>query len=110
MPKPNLFEWSDPLKSGTSYLWRLLAAHPLVFMSDPKEPCYFVDPQDLKRIFPLMWRQQYWKSERDFLQLFDAAADAPIVGEASVFHAYLPLAPGVAERIASSTPTRGSST
>ncbi len=98
MPKPNLFVVGS-MKSGTSYLWRLLDAHPLVFMSEPKEPCYFVDPDDLKRIFPLMWRQQYWKSERNYLQLFDAAAGAPIVGEASVFHAYLPLAPGVAERI-----------
>lgn len=98
MAKPNLFVVGS-MKSGTSYLWRLLDAHPLVFMSEPKEPCYFVDPDDLKRIFPLMWRQNYWKSERNYLQLFDGAGDAPIVGEASVFHAYLPLAPGVAARI-----------
>ena len=96
--KPNLFVVGS-MKSGTSYLWRLLDSHPLVFMSEPKEPCYFVDPEDLKRVFPLMWRQQYWKSEANYLQLFEAAGDAPIVGEASVFHAYLPLAPGVAGRI-----------
>jgi sulfotransferase family protein len=98
VPKPNLFVVGS-MKSGTSYLWRLLDAHPLVFMSEPKEPCYFVDPEDLRRLFPLMWRQQYWKSERAYLDLFNAAETAPIIGEASVFYAYLPLAPGVADRI-----------
>ena len=98
MGKPNLFV-IGAMKSGTSYLWRLLDAHPSIFMSEPKEPCYFVAPEDLKRLFPLMWRRQYWKSERNYLSLFDAAENAPVVGEASVFYAYLPLAPGVADRI-----------
>ena len=96
--KPNLFVIGS-MKSGTSYLWRLLDAHPLIFMSEPKEPCYFVDPDDLSQIFPLMWRQQYWKSECSYLDLFAAADGAPVVGEASVFYSYLPLAPGVADRI-----------
>jgi hypothetical protein len=96
--KPNLFVIGS-MKSGTSYLWRLLDAHPSIFMSEPKEPCYFVEPDDLKRIFPLMWRREYWKSERRYLSLFDAAEAAPFAGEASVFYACLPLARGVAERI-----------
>lgn len=98
MAKPNLFIIGS-MKSGTSYLWRLLDEHPLVFMSNPKEPCYFLDPDELKRIFPLMWRQEYWKSESKYLGLFEAAEAVPVIGEASVFYSYLPLAHGVADRI-----------
>lgn len=98
MAKPNLFVIGS-MKSGTSYLWRLLDDHPLVFMSEPKEPCYFVHPQDLEHLFPLMWRQKYWQSEDKYLRLFDAAETVPVVGEASVFYSYLPLARGVADRI-----------
>lgn len=96
--KPNLFVIGS-MKSGTSYLWRLLDAHPAVFMSEPKEPCYFVDPEDLKTLFPMMWQQEFWKDERNYLDLFEAAESHAVVGEASVFYSYLPLAPGVAERI-----------
>lgn len=96
--KPNLFIIGS-MKAGTSYLWTLLSAHPSVFMSEPKEPCYFVDPRQLETIFPWMWRRGYWKHEQNYLRLFEAAGDAPVVGEASVFYTYKPLATGVAERL-----------
>jgi len=101
--KPNLFIIGS-MKAGTSYLWTLLNAHPSVFMSEPKEPCYFVEPKDLETVFPWMWRRGYWKHEQNYLGLFESAADAPVVGEASVFYTYKPLAPGVAERLSRFNP------
>ena len=101
--KPNLFIIGS-MKAGTTYLWTLLNAHPSVFMSEPKEPCYFVDPGDLESILPWMWRRGYWKHEQNYLSLFDGAGAAPVVGEASVFYSYQPLAPGVAERLSRFNP------
>ena len=101
--KPNLFIIGS-MKAGTTFLWTLLAAHPSIFMSEPKEPCYFVDPKDLQTVFPWMWRRGYWKSEQNYLRLFEASGDAPVVGEASVFYSYLPMAPGVAARISRFNP------
>ena len=36
------------MKSGTTYLRKLLNAHPDIFMCEPDEPSYFVDPRHLK--------------------------------------------------------------
>jgi hypothetical protein len=68
-------------------------------MCEPKEPSYFVDPKDLEVMFTWMWRKGYWKDEQRYLDLFEPAGDAPVVGEASVFYTCLPKAQGVAERI-----------
>ena len=46
--KPNLF-LIGAMKSGTTYLRKLLKAHPDIFMCEPDEPSYFVDPRQLKR-------------------------------------------------------------
>jgi hypothetical protein len=97
-PRPNLF-LIGAMKSGTSYLSELLAAHPAIFMSAEKEPSYFVDPQVLRRGWPRMWAQGYWRSEARYLELFAAAGQAAVIGEASTLYSKLPMYTRVAERI-----------
>lgn len=101
--RPNLFV-IGAMKSGTSTLHALLAEHPEIFMSEPKEPCYFVDPAQLERLWPEMWRMGFWKSEQAYLGLFDSAAGARYIGESSTDYAKLPLIEGVPERIAALCP------
>jgi len=96
--RPNFFIIGS-MKSGTTYLWSLLALHPSIFLSDPKEPSHFVDPAQLRDLWPRAWEQGYWKSEDAYLDLFRSAGTAPIIGEASVHYTHFPRAWGVAERI-----------
>jgi Sulfotransferase family len=97
--KPNLF-LIGAMKAGTSYLRKLLNAHPDIYMCEPDEPSYFVDPRQLRTLYPEMWERGLWRSEERYLDLFRPAGDAPILGEASTAYAKLPLVPGVPERIA----------
>jgi len=101
--RPNLF-LVGAMKAGTSYLSGLLAAHPSVFMSSPKEPCHFVDPSALRRDWPSAWAQGYWRSAERYLSLFAAAGDAAVVGEASTVYSQLPLFAHVPERILAFNP------
>jgi len=101
--KPNLF-LIGAMKAGTHYLRKLLKAHTNIFMCEPDEPSYFVDPRHLRRIYPEMWQRGFWRSEERYLELFRPAGDAPLLGEASTSYTKLPLAPGVAERIAAFNP------
>lgn len=75
------------MKSGTTSLHHYLNGHPDVFMSEPKEPQYFVDttlhPDDLD-----------W-----YLGLFDGVGDERYLGESSTFYSMLPEFPGPVERI-----------
>jgi hypothetical protein len=87
------------MKSGTTYLNDLLAAHPAIFMSSPKEPCYFADPRMLRRVWPRAWEQGYWRSAERYLGLFAAAGHAAVVGEASTVYSQVPLFAQVPERI-----------
>jgi len=87
------------MKSGTSYLHALLNSHPSIFMSEPKEPSYFVSEQQLKVLYPQIWRHGYWQSEDRYLELFNPANRVSVIGESSVFYTFLPGATGVAERI-----------
>ena len=96
--KPGLFV-IGAMKSGTNYLRKLLNLHPSVFMSEVKEPSYFVDPGELKAIWPEMWARGYWRDERNYLQLFASAGEATVIGEASTNYAKIPLVTGVAERL-----------
>jgi hypothetical protein len=102
-PRPNLFLIGS-MKSGTTYLSQLLAAHPAIFMSSPKEPCHFVDPKILRRAWPWMWRQGYWRSEARYLSLFSAANGAPVITEASTAYSKLPMFSGVCARILAFNP------
>lgn len=101
--KPNLF-LIGAMKAGTHYVRKLLKAHPDIFMCEPDEPSYFVDPQDLRQIYPEMWQRRLWRSEERYLELFRPAGDAPILGDASTSYTKLPLAPGVVQRIAAFNP------
>jgi hypothetical protein len=101
--KPNLF-LIGAMKSGTSYLRKLLNAHPDIYMCEPDEPCYFVDPRHLKTIYPEMWERGLWRSEERYLDLFRPAGAAPVLGEASTNYTKLPMVPGVSERIAAFNP------
>lgn len=87
------------MKSGTTYLHTLLGSHPSIFMSRPKEPSAFVEPEQLRKLWPWAWKQGYWQSERRYLRLFRSAGSATIVGSGSVYYTHLPLATGVPERL-----------
>jgi hypothetical protein len=96
--KPNLFIIGS-MKSGTTYLHSLLASHPSIFMSNPKEPSAFVEPNQLRALWPWAWEQGYWRDRERYLQLFQSAGAAKIVGTRSVYYTHLPLATGVPKRI-----------
>ena len=101
--KPGLFLIGS-MKSGTSYLRKLLAAHPAIFMCEPDEPSYFVDPRQLKVIWRDMWECGLWKNEANYLRLFESAGNASILGEASTNYTKLPLVTGVPEKIQAFNP------
>lgn len=87
------------MKSGTTFLNSLLDAHPSIFMSYPEEPSYFVDPSTLKKVWRYMWERGFWRSEENYLNLFNAASNSKIIGEASTNYTKLPLIKGVPEKI-----------
>ena len=96
--KPNLFIIGS-MKSGTTYLHRLLASHPSIFMSEPKEPCAFVAPDQLRSLWPWAWEQGYWRDRERYLELFRSAGSAKLRGAGSVYYTHLPVATGIPERI-----------
>jgi hypothetical protein len=96
--KPNVF-FIGAMKSGTTYLSDLLGAHPSVFVSDPREPCHFVDERVLRKVWSYAWHLRYWQSEERYLSLFAAAGAARIVVDASTFYSQTPLFRGVPARI-----------
>jgi hypothetical protein len=103
-PRPNLFLIGS-MKSGTSYLRDLLAAHPSVFMSLPKEPCHFADPQALRSVWTRAWAQGYWRSVDRYVNLFAAAGEAAVIGEASTVYTQAPVFSHIAERILDFNPS-----
>jgi hypothetical protein len=96
--KPNLFV-IGAMKSGTTYLNKLLGGHPSIFMASPEEPSYFVDPEQLRTLWPEAWDLGFWRSEETYLNLFRSCGDAVILGEASTNYTKRPLVAGVPERI-----------
>ncbi len=74
-------------KAGTTTLAALLAQHPNVFMSDPKEPRFFSDHN--------WWRGLAW-----YESLFSGAESCKAVGEASPAYTGAPEQGAVPERIA----------
>jgi hypothetical protein len=85
---PNLFI-AGVEKGGTTSLWRYLDAHPDVFMSEVKEPSFFIEE-----------RHEAAKTEAEYLALFEGRAER-WRGEASVRYFYDDLAP---ERILRAAP------
>ncbi len=105
--RPNLF-LIGAMKAGTTYLRKLLNAHPDIFMCEPDEPSYFVDPRQLRRLYPEMWERGLWRSEDRYLELFRPGGNAAILGEASTSYTKLPIAPGRRTGSPHSTPTHAS--
>lgn len=101
--KPNLF-LIGAMKSGTTTLHELLAEHPEVSMSEPKEPCYFVCSDQLKTLWPEMWRMGFWKDEASYLALFKDKPQALYYGESSTDYSKRPKINGVVEKIAAFNP------
>ncbi len=86
--KPNLFIIGAQ-KCGTTSLHEYLAAHADIYLSEPKEPGYFVPEID------------YYPRDLDwYLGLFEEASGQRYIGESSTHYTKLPVYPGVAERIA----------
>jgi hypothetical protein len=97
--RPNLFV-VGAMKSGSSTLHTYLGGHPEIFMSEPKEPCYFVDLDDLEspaREVVEGWG--FWRSLDSYLALFEGAGDAKVIGESSTNYSKAPKMPGVPQRI-----------
>lgn len=99
--KPNLFI-VGAMKSGTSSLHSWLGAHPAIFMCEPKEPCYFVEPSQLR--WPAAERLGLWGKEEQYLRLFANSGDAAFLGESSTLYTKAPRVTGVPERIAGFNP------
>jgi hypothetical protein len=103
MKVPNLF-LLGAMKSGTTTLHELMSVHPELSMSEPKEPCRFVDPEVLQTHWPEMWRKAYWRHEADYLTLFPDKPRARYRGESSTDYTNRPLIDGVVDRIAAYSP------
>src|SRR3954464_4011523 len=104
LPRPNFFLVGS-MRSGTTSLHRHLTRHPEIFMStDPKEPSYFLEREQLLEVFPGVEKRGFWKAEANYLALFAEATSAKIIGEASANYARLDRVTGVAERIARFAP------
>lgn len=80
------------MKSATSSLHARLAAQPAVYMSTPKEPCFFSDDAVWAR--GLGW----------YASLFENAPDDVICGESSTHYTKLPTYPATVERAKSVVP------
>ena len=97
---PNLFV-IGAMKCGTSSLHRHLAAHPEIFMCDPKEPCGLVAPDELRRHWPKMADLGFAESRERYLELFSEGAARRYRGESSTLYTKLPEIRGVAARMQS---------
>ena len=84
-------------KCGTSALHAALARHPGLFLSEPKEPKYFLTadrppptsgggPGDVAT-----WAEHVWRRQ-DYEALFAGAPVGALCGESTVFYLYDPLA------------------
>jgi hypothetical protein len=91
MPRPNFFVIGAS-KSGTTSLCELLAGHPDVFVSDPKEPCYFTQAE------------ARGLSQRWYEALFAGSAGHRAIGEGSTDYAVVGLHPGIEDRLAAYAP------
>ena len=67
-------------KSATTSLHGILQGHPSIYMTNPKEPCFFSDPQIRER--GLDW----------YLSLYAGASEDQVVGEGSTTYSRFPYA------------------
>lgn len=80
-------------KSGTTALHELLATHPQVFMSEPKEPSFFLS-QDPRYLAQDLLGQQHGdiRTQAKYEEIFAAAPAAKAIGESSPCYLYSPEA------------------
>ena len=88
--RPNLFVIGAE-KAGTTTLCTLLAEHPDVFLSNPREPNFFTRPRD----------EDEW---RRYESLFAGAHGFKIVGEGSTTYSKCDTHPGTPARVAEYVP------
>lgn len=100
---PNLFVIGAS-KSGSSALHAYLRVHPDVCMSREKEPCFFIDNDELKAAWPIMARQACSYDWKAYLDLWSGGEDSKIRGEGSVYYSQTPHRSGVPARIAAACP------
>ena len=79
-------------KSGTTSLFRYLDEHPDVFISDPKEPCFF--DENMRWEKGISW----------YSSLFDDAKDYQICGEASTNYTRWPQVNDVPKKMYDAVP------
>lgn len=96
--RPNLFV-VGAAKCGTSSFHAYLGRHPQIFMSTPKEPCFFNDLAELRAHGLPEFAEGLAQNEERYLDLFRGAGDRPIAGESSTFYTRLPWYTGVPERM-----------
>lgn len=87
--KPNLFI-IGAAKCGTTSLHNYLGHHRGIYLSEPKEPCYFVPELNY-----------YPKDLAWYLSLFADATEERYLGESTTSYTKLPVYTGVVDRIAS---------
>lgn len=92
--KPNYIVIGS-MKSGTSTLCHLLGQHPDIFMSNPKEPEYFCNPE-------LYARGREW-----YETLFEDATGKSAVGEGSTSYIKAHLFPGYRKELPGIFPMPG---
>ena len=95
--KPNLFVIGAS-KAGSSALHAYLDVHPAIQMSRPKEPCFFVEREQLKRMWPVQSHDKVSYELSAYLGIFDDHS-ARYHGEASVYYSQHPHIDGVPRRI-----------
>jgi hypothetical protein len=95
--RPNLFV-VGAMKAGTTTLHALLKRHPAVFMSEPKEPAFFVAPEarPFGNIFGDAGDDE---AVRIYLDLFREARGYRYAGEASTYYTHHPRYGRAAEAI-----------
>ena len=98
MRTPNFF-LVGAAKAGTSSMQRHLAAHPQIFMCEPKEPEFFSQSARDRTIRYTESTYEYPKDLPQYLRLFRDAGDALIVGDASTGYSQRPRLASAAERI-----------
>jgi hypothetical protein len=83
--KPNFF-LIGASKCATTSIWYILRQHPNIFMSEEKEPSFFVHKEYNKRLL-------------HYLSLFEKASNEKCIGEASPVYSETTVFPDIAERI-----------
>lgn len=102
---PNLFV-IGAMRAATTTLWRCLGQHPEIFMSSVKEPRYFATLVMNSEKMEIVRKHRLWGgtafTEEEYLDLFKAADQEKVIGEASpLYMAY----PEVAKKLFNANPS-----